>query len=418
MTGSRGFDVAVIGGGPAGMMAAGTAAKNGANVLLVEKNKQPGRKLLLTGKGRCNITNAELDSKTFSEVFGKQGKFLYSALFSFNSQDTVDFFSALGLRTIVERGNRVFPADDEAKAVLDVLKGFILDTGVTLLTNAAVQSIAKEDGRINQITVDGRTIRAEKFILCTGGLSYPGTGSTGDGLKWAEELGHTVTPTRPALVHLNIRETWGNRLMDLNLKNVRISVYQDNKKVDERFGEAFFVHKGLSGPIVIDMSRELSHRLQKGPVRLEIDLKPALDFKRLDSRVLKDLQTNQNKIFRNSLDRLLPKTLAPVIIELSGIDPEKKCHSISKTERRKLVHTLKELEVNAYSTGGFEKAIITSGGVSLKEIDPNTMRSRLVENLYFAGEIIDLDGPTGGYNLQLCWSTGYLAGCQWTRSIR
>ncbi|MCP4752513.1 MAG: aminoacetone oxidase family FAD-binding enzyme, partial [Proteobacteria bacterium] len=347
---------------------------------------------------------------SFAEVFGKQGKFLYSALFEFGVDETLDFFNSCGLRTVTERGHRVFPASNKAGDVLNLLKKFVENAGVTTLTKADVKTLVKEGNAIRHIEVGDSIIQAERYIVCTGGLSYPSTGSTGDGMKWAEVLGHTLVPPQPSLVHLNIREPWGNAIRELNLKNVAIRAFQNNKKVDEQFGEAFFVTKGIGGPIVLDMSKRIGTLLEKGPVLLKIDLKPALDFKTLDLRIQRDLKANSNRMFKNSLDELLPKMLIPVIIDLSNIAPEKKCHSLTKPERQNLARLLKELEVNVHSIGGFEKAIITCGGISLKEIDPKTMKSNLVDNLYFAGEIIDLDGPTGGYNLQVCWSTGHLAG--------
>lgn len=392
---SNHYDIAVIGAGPAGMMAAGIAAQNGARVVLIEKNDKPGKKLLITGKGRCNITQAENDISSFCEAFGKKGKFLYTALQTFGVEDTINYFNKRGIETKVERGNRVFPISDKASDVLEVLLNFLKQNKVKIVNNC---SASRGD------------ISAEKYILCTGGRAYPSTGSSGAGYKWAKELGHTIIKPTRALVPVKIKESWIKRLQGLSLRNARISVYQQSKKQDERFGEALFTHEGMSGPIILDMSKKIGELLKNGPVELRIDLKPALNFPKLDARIQRDFKEKSNKIFKNSLDDLLPKLLIPVIIDLSGIHPEKKVNNITKEERNKLLHLLKELTLQVTSILGFDKAVVTSGGVDLKEVDPRTMRSKLIDNLYFAGEILDLDAPTGGYNLQMCWSTGYLAG--------
>jgi predicted Rossmann fold flavoprotein len=408
---SGAFDAAVIGGGPAGMMAAGLAAQLGAKTVLVEKNALPGRKLLLTGKGRCNITHAEDEPARFIEAFGKdkKGKFLYPALNRFGPADTIRFFNERGLPTIKERGNRVFPKSGKAADVLKVLTEFLRETGVTVLTHSPVRKLLFSGTSIQGIDT-GRILTADNYILCTGGLSYPATGSTGEGLQWLEELGHTVVPPKPALVPLRLREKWVKELHGLDLKNVRVGVYGEDKKHLESFGEASFAGDSIGGPIVLDMSKRVGELLEKGRVRLHIDLKPALEYNRLDERLQRDFKIYHNKKFKNSLDKLLPKALIPVMVRLSGIDPLKKVNAVTREERKKLVHLFKDLPVNVRSLQGIEKAIITSGGVSLKEVDPRTMRSKRIDNLYFAGEILDLDGPTGGYNLQVCWSTGYIAG--------
>jgi predicted Rossmann fold flavoprotein len=404
------YDIAVIGAGPAGMIAAGAAAENGAKVVLIEKNDRPGRKLLITGKGRCNITNAEYDLSAFAKAFGKKGKFLYSALQTFGVEDTIQFFNQRGLETKVERGRRVFPVSDQAADVLQVLLNFLKERQVKLLNNCSVTKLVKKGSRLQKIKTSKGEITANKFILCSGGLSYPATGSSGQGYKWAAELGHNIIKPTPALVPIKTRESWVKDLEGLSLKNVRVSIYQQAKKQDERFGEALFTGKGMSGPIILDMSKKVWELINQGPVELQIDLKPALDYPKLNARLIRDFQKMHNKMFKNCLADLLPQKLIPVIIGLSGIDPEKKANSITKEERNKLLHLLKELKVHVASLYGFEKAVVTSGGVDLKEIDPRTMRSKLIENLYFAGEILDLDAPTGGYNLQMCWSTGFLAG--------
>ncbi len=406
------YHAAVIGGGPAGMMAAGRAAQCGAKTILIEKNYLPGRKLLITGKGRCNITNAQYDPHRFIEAFGKnkKGKFLYSSLHQFGVADTIRFFNERGLCTKVERGNRVFPESDKAADVLTVLLDFLKETGVTVITGSPVRRVVKSGTAVKEIVLDRLVVSADKYILSTGGLSYPDTGSTGAGIEWAEELGQPIVPPQPALVPLKLKEKWVKELHGLDLRNVRIRVYQDNKKQEEAFGEACFTHDGMGGPIILDMSKKIGKLLEKAPVQLLIDLKPALEFNRFDARLQRDFRQFHNKMFKNSLDKLLPRAMIPVMINLSGIDPLKKANAVTREERKKLVHLFKELRVNVRSLLGINKALITSGGVSLKAVDPRTMRSTRINNLYFAGEILDLDGPTGGYNLQVCWSTGYVAG--------
>lgn len=405
------FDVAVIGGGPAGMMAAAIAAKSGAKLVLVEKNKELGRKLLLTGKGRCNITHFELDSRKFVEKFERPGKFLLSPLSVFGIKETIEFFEKRGLKTKVERGKRVFPESNRAQDILNILIDFLKKNGVTIMTNSKVIGLKKLNNRITSVlTKNNKKITADKYILCTGGKTYPDTGSTGDGFRWAKQLGHSVTKLKPALVPLKIKEEWPKDAQGLKMKNVKLGIFQNNKKQDTRFGEVLFTHFGISGPIVLDMSKKIGELLGKGKVKLSLDLKPALDFFKLDRRLQRDFREYQNRMFKNSLSGLLPKKLIPVVVELSGINPSKQVNSITKKERYKLVNLLKGLEMTVTGLLGFNKAIITNGGISLKEIDSKTMKSKLTENLFFAGEVIDLDGPTGGYNLQLCWTTGYVAG--------
>ncbi|MBN2058057.1 MAG: NAD(P)/FAD-dependent oxidoreductase [Candidatus Saganbacteria bacterium] len=404
------YDIAVIGAGPAGLMAALSAAQAGAKVVLLEKNDQLGRKLLLTGKGRCNLTQAEEDPVVFSEAFGRHGKFLLTALTTFGVKETVDFFNSAGVATKIERGQRVFPESDKAEDVLRALTGRIKALKVTVKTRSSIKKIIAKGRAIKQLTTAGTEIKADKYIIATGGLAYPATGSSGDAYAWLEELGHKIERLRPTLVPIKLKEKWCAELAGLGLRNVRLSVYQDNKKKSERFGEALFTHDGLSGPIVLDLSQEIGELFDKRPVELRLDLKPSLDHAKFDARLRRDFQKNLNKSFKNSLDDLLPASLIPVMIRLSGIDPEKKVNSVTKEERTKLLHLFKDLVLHVSGIHGFEQAIATAGGVSLKQIDPRTMHSKLIDNLYFAGEIIDLNGPTGGYNLQLCWSTGYLAG--------
>jgi len=409
------FDVAIIGGGPAGIIAALKAAESGAKVILLEKNEKPGRKLVITGKGRCNITNAEVSLRKLVENYGENGKFLFHAFSVFGPKKVVDFFEKLGLKTKTERGNRVFPVSDEAEDVVDVLVGCLKKNKVTVSYNSEVIAVDCQNRRIKKIIVKNigkkNEIEANNYIFCTGGKSYPSTGSTGDGFIWAKELGHRIKKLSPALVPIKIKENWVKDLQGLSLKNVEISIITGNKKQFSEFGECLFTHFGLSGPIILDISKRVGELLtSEKEVKMSLDLKPALEPVKLDERVQRDFRKFQNRSFKNSLYELLPRKLISVIIKLSGINPEKEVNNITKEERRNLVKLLKALEMTVMGLLGFDSAIITSGGISLKEIDDKTMRSKIIDNLFFAGEIIDVDGPTGGYNLQVCWSTGYLAG--------
>ena len=405
------FDVAVIGGGPAGMLAAGHAGELGAKVVLVEKNPSLGRKLLITGKGRCNITQAEFDDKEFVKNLGKKGKFLFSALATFGPQAVVDFFETRGLATKTERGGRIFPVSNRAMDVLNVLLEYLRKNQVLIKTGAKVLGFESKNNHINCLKLaNQRDIYADNFIIATGGKSYPATGSVGEGYDWAKNLGHKIAETMPALTPLLTQEEWPKSLAGLSLKNVELKVYQDNKKLDSCFGEMLFTHFGISGPIVLDVSKRVGELLKNDEVEIKIDLKPAITLAELDQRLLRDFQKNLNKDFINYLPELLPQKIISTIVELSGIEGRKKIHLITKVERIKLAGLLKELKIKIEKTMGYAQAIITSGGVDLKEINSKTMRSKIIDNLFFAGEIIDLDGPTGGYNLQISWSTGYAAG--------
>ena len=404
------YDIAIIGGGPAGMISAGRAGELGASIILIEKNKNLGKKLLITGKGRCNITNNENNSREFINEFGKNGEFLFSAFSRFGVKETINFFEKLNLKTKVERGGRVFPVSDESQDVIEALIGYLKKSNVKIKLNSEVKEIIKKDNKIEKIILaNNEEIVANKFIISTGGKSYPATGSTGDGYKWAKKLGHTITNLSPSLVPIIIKENIVKELEGLSLKNVEISIYEDNKKIDSRFGEAIFTADGMSGPIIIDMSKKIGQELSRG-IKIKIDFKPALDFVKLDKRVQEDFLKDSKRKFKNSLDELLPQKLIPVIIKLSKINPDKRSNSITVEERKKLLHLLKEFTLEIKSLSPHERAIITSGGIKLSEVDQKTMKSKLIDNLYFAGEILDLDGPTGGYNLQVCWTTGYIAG--------
>ena len=404
------YDLAIIGAGPAGMMAALRASECGADVVLLEKNHVPGIKLLMTGKERCNITNAETDPLKFAANFGKNGKFLLTAFYHFGIEETIAFFHKNNLKTKTERGGRIFPESDKSRDVQKLFLRLIKESNITLLTSCRLKKISQKQNTIEKIILDNAEIRAKNYLISTGGRSYPLTGSTGEGYKWAGQMGHTIIKPEPALTPVLVKEKWVKELEGLSLKNVRISVYQNNKKQDDRFGEALFTGTGLSGPIILDMSKSIGKLLVNGKTDLFIDFKPALDFNILDKRILRDLEKYNNKSIKNILPGLLPKKLIPVILKAAKTDPDKKGHSITKDERKKLRLLLKQFPLTIKSLSGFNKAIITAGGISLKEVDPKTMRSRIIHNLYFAGEILDLDGPTGGYNLQVCWSTGYLAG--------
>jgi len=406
----RFYDIAVIGGGAAGMTAAGRAAELGAKVVLIEKNETLGEKLLITGKGRCNFTHNEFDIRKFAEKFGRNGRFLYSALALFGAREAIDFFESRGVKGKVEQGDRIFPEKGNAQDILNVLIKYLAEGKVNILLNSEISGFKQEKGKISQALLRDRQISADKYIICAGGKSYPQTGSTGDGYRWVEQLGHTVIPPIPALNPVKTSEKWVKELQGLSLKNVSLKLFQNGKKQDERFGEMLFTHFGVSGPIVMDMSKNIGALLKKGPLKLILDLKPALDFKKLDKRIQRDFQEFKGRMFKNSLIGLLPLSMIPVIIKLSGVAPNKQVDHLTREERNKLVHLLKELELTPTGLLGFKWSVVTSGGVTLKEVNPNTMCSKKIENLYFAGEILNLDGPSGGYNLQECWSTGYLAG--------
>lgn len=392
------------------MMAAGRAGELGARVVLLEKNKDLGVKLLATGNGRCNITNKTDGLRAMAAKFGKNGKFLFSSLNKFRPEDVIGFFEGRGVKTKMEDANRVFPASDKARDVLNALTDHLKEFQVEIKTSAGVKEIVKKNSKIEKaILLSGEEIIADKFIIATGGKAYPLTGSAGDGYGWLKKSGHTITELRPALVPILIKEKIVKELEGLSLADIGISIYKDNKKIGSMRGEAIFTAEGLSGPVILDMSREIGKALP-GKVGLRIDFEPEMDFTELDQKMQKDFQEEGGKMLKNSLDRLLPKKLVPVIIRLAGIDPEKKANSVTKEERKKITHLLKEFRLEVKDLAGYDRANVTSGGIKLSEVDPRTMRSKLIDNLYFAGEILDLDGPTGGYNLQVSWSTGYAAG--------
>ncbi len=399
--------VVVIGGGAAGMMAAARAAQRVNKVVLIEKNNILGKKLRITGKGRCNITNAAPIEDFFANV-PTNGKFLYSAFYSFTNDDTVNMFENLGVKTKTERGGRIFPQSDSAKDVADAMKRNALKPNVNWVRTEA-DGIVVKDGKVVGVKTNKGVIEADSVILATGGKSYPLTGSDGKGYDIAKKLGHTIVPPKPSLIPVVTKEKWTADVMGLTLKNVRLTVYNKKKKeVFSDFGEMIFTHFGISGPIVLSASAHM--RKPEEEYLIKIDLKPALDNDTLDKRIRKDFEKFSRKQIINSLDELLPKALIPVVIELSGIEKTREVNSITKEERRGLLEILKGLTLNVKGFRPIDEAIITSGGVKVSEINPSTMESKIVEGLYFAGEIIDVDAYTGGFNLQIAFSTGYLAG--------
>ena len=401
-------DIIVVGGGPAGMMAAGTAAYYGANVTLLEKNNRTGRKILVTGKGRCNITN-DSNKETFLSNVPTNPRFLYSAISNFDSQDTISFFNDLGLETKTERGNRVFPVSDRAMDVADAMYSFIRDNGVKVVESTVVALITEDDRIVGVKDNSGRTFFGDSVIIATGGLSYPGTGSTGDGYKLAKQVGHTVTELKPSLVSLVSEDAFCKELQGLSLRNVQLTAFENEKEIYSDFGEMLFTHNGVSGPLVLSASSHMRN-FQNKKYRISIDIKPALSPEKLDLRLQKDFGNHLNNQINNSLKELLPKKLIPVVLKRWGIDPTKKCNSITKEERLALNKLLKNFTVNIKSLGSIKEAIITSGGISTKEISPKSMESKLIKGLYFCGEVIDVDAYTGGFNLQIAFSTGRLAG--------
>ncbi|NLW17048.1 MAG: NAD(P)/FAD-dependent oxidoreductase [Firmicutes bacterium] len=401
--------VAVVGAGPAGMLAARQAALGGAKVILLEKNNRLGKKLVITGKGRCNVTN-DADTNTLVKNMPGNGRFLYSAFTAFGSRDLQRFLEEHGVPLKVERGNRVFPRSDRSFDVVDGLRLALKRNNVEVRLQARVNRLLSEAGRVIGLVVNERPLYCDAVILCTGGASYPATGSTGDGYRLAEEVGHTIVPPRPALVPLEVVEEWPKTLPGLALKIVELTIRQGERILAQEFGEMLFTHYGVSGPIVLTVSRWVTHRRGNQPLVGSINLKPALTEEQLDRRLQRDLLKHQRKLVRNALDDLLPKRLIPVVISLAGLAPDKPVHQVTRAERRALLDCLTDLRFTIKGPRPLSEAIVTAGGVSTKEIDPKTMQSKLVSGLYFAGEIIDVDGYTGGFNLQAAFSTGYLAG--------
>jgi predicted Rossmann fold flavoprotein len=398
--------VIVIGGGPAGMMAAITAADKH-EVILVEGNEKLGKKLYITGKGRCNITNAKDISEYFDFIPGNP-EFLYSSLYSFTNEDTMNFFKNLGVKLKIERGDRVFPESDKSSDIINGFASELSRKGVKIFLDSKVTNVTEKNNRIISVEINNKTnIEGDYFILCTGGLSYPTTGSRGEGLIFARQLGHNIIKPSPSLVPIEVREEWVKELQGLSLKNVDLSIIKDKKVVHKDFGEMLFTHFGLSGPLVLSASRLINNNTG---LRAVINLKPSLTENELDSRIQKDFSKYINKDFKNSLNDLLPQKLISTVIRLSGIDEDKKVNSITKQERRQLVNVIRNLTFEIKGTRPIAEAIVTAGGVDIKEVDPSTMQSKIIPNLYFAGEVLDVDAYTGGYNIQIAMSTGYIAG--------
>lgn len=403
-------DVIVIGGGAAGMMAAFTAARNGCRVRLLEKNEKLGKKLYITGKGRCNLTNGADVEELLNHVVSNR-KFLYSAFNGFSNRDMMELLEEAGLPLKTERGNRVFPVSDKSSDVIRTLQRLLKEAGVRICLNCQAEAVLTEDSVCRGVRLtDGQVYPAGQVIVATGGLSYPSTGSTGDGYRFASGCGHKVTELSPALVPFCGEEEWIGRLQGLSLKNVSVRLSQGKKIYYEEFGEMLFTHFGVSGPAVLSGSSVTARYLKRGPLTLSIDLKPALTEEQLNQRLVRDFSALQNKQFKNALQGLLPAKLIPVVVERSGIHPEKQVNAVTRKEREQLVRLIKHFTLTLTGVRDYNEAIITQGGVSVKEMNPVTMESKLVKGLFFAGEVLDVDAMTGGYNLQIAWSTGYAAG--------
>ncbi|PLX68945.1 MAG: aminoacetone oxidase family FAD-binding enzyme [Denitrovibrio sp.] len=402
------YDVVVIGGGPAGLMAAGTAAENGAKVLLIEKMGSIGRKLLISGKGRCNITNTITNTKEFVSHFGKSGKFLYQAFNAFSSTDTISFFNDKGMVTKVDKDFKIFPMSDLAEEVLSILTRYLKEYKVEIRQGVIIQKINTIDNKITSISTATGDILCKSVILATGGKSYPKTGSTGEGYNYAERLGHSIIEPRPALVPVVVKEGWIKKLQGMSPSDALFSIYADGKKISDDKSDAVFTENGLSGPAIYNLTRKID--ITQPNLELAIDFIPDIEQHILDKEIAEYINENSRKKLKNMLEKYFQPKLLALAIEQTGTDPEIRSCDLKKEDRKKLVTILKNLRFNIEKFAGFERAVVTAGGIDLKEIDGKTMGSKLIKNLYFAGEIINLDGPTGGFNLQLCWSTGRLAG--------
>ncbi len=404
------WDVAVIGGGPAGMMAAGRAAEKGASVILLEKNASLGKKLLITGGGRCNVTNAEFDGRTLLAKYGERGKYLFSPFSTLGAKDAIAFFETRGMPTKVEAEKRVFPVSDSAKSVHDVLVKYMKCGHVTVATKSPVQKLQAKETVHEAVLADGTAVKARSFIIACGGASRPETGSTGDAFKWLAELGHKVSTANAALVPISVHEKWVARVAGVSLQDVKISLFQYGAKQKSLIGKVLFTHEGLSGPGILNLSRDIGELLQYGDLALEIDLLPDSGYEKVNESLQAILKEHHTKMLRNSLRTLVAPALVPVILEIAEIDPQKQCNSVTRDERVRLMKLLKHLPLSVKGLLGLDRAVVTSGGVSLDDVDTKSMRSRLFPNLYLVGDVLDISRPSGGYSLQLCWSTGYVAG--------
>ena len=402
--------VLIIGGGAAGMFASISAARNGHEVHVYEKNEKLGKKLFITGKGRCNITNA-CDMETLFEHVISNSKFLYSAFYGFNNYDMIDFLNEIGLKTKIERGGRVFPESDKSSDVIRVLQNEMSRLGVKIHFGQVVQQVLTKNKSFLGIELkNSEKIYGDGLIIATGGISYSTTGSTGDGYKFAKKMGHTITDLAQGLVPFNVKEPWIKELQGLSLKNIRVTIFQDRKELYSDFGEMLFTHFGVSGPVIISASSHVTKQIAKEPLSLKIDLKASLTEEQLDARLLREFESNKNKQFKNILDTLLPKKMNPIMLDYIGISPEKQVNAISKEERKQIIKGMKDFRLTLLSLRELREAIITRGGVSVKDINPSTMESKQIKNVHFAGEVMDLDALTGGFNLQIAWSTAYAAG--------
>lgn len=407
--------IIIIGGGAAGMMAAIAAAQNGCHVDLFEKNEKLGKKIYITGKGRCNVTNAS-DMETMLNQVVTNRKFLYSAFYRFTNEDMMKLLEQCGCPLKVERGNRVFPVSDKSSDVISALQGELKRLHVSIHLRKEVQQLLTSSGSESGNVcsgiqlADGKKYYADAVIVATGGISYPSTGSTGDGYRFAKAVGHRITERRPALVPLTVQEAWVKELQGLSLRNVEVTIFSGKKKLYQEFGEMLFTHFGVSGPAVLSASSIVGKKLEKQPLTMQIDLKPALSEEQLDARILRDFNAAKNKQFKNALGGLYPAKLIPVIIRLTEVSPDKPVNEILRPERQKIISITKKLSLTLTGVRDYNEAIITQGGINIKEINPTTMESKLVSGLYFVGEVLDLDALTGGYNLQIAWSTGYAAG--------
>lgn len=412
------FEVIVVGAGPAGLLAAGRAAELGQKVLVLEKMERAGRKLLITGKGRCNVTNDASIPEFITKVYPK-GKFLRNAFSQFYSHDIIALLQKYGVECTLERGGRYFPASNKASDVLDALLAWVGDLKVDIWCGQRVEKLLVDHGEVIGVKANGKEVKANSVILATGGKSYPATGSTGDGYELARQVGHSLETARPALVPVETEGFLAKKLQGLNLKNVKAVVWINDKKCGEDFGEMIFTHFGLSGPIILTLSRLMVEALQNNnKVEITIDLKPALDEQKLDQRLMRDLNEHGKKQIGNIFKFWLPASMVEVFIELLGIDPNKECHQVSAKERKQIRYLLKNFRFKISHYRAFKEAIVTSGGIPTHEISPKTMESKKVKGLYFAGEVIDLDAETGGYNLQIAYSTGWVAGNSCARSLQ
>lgn len=400
----------IIGAGAAGMMAGIAASSNGHKTVVFEKNEKPGKKIYITGKGRCNITN-DCEVEDLLKNVVSNPKFLYSAFYSFTSRDMMAFLEAEGLKLKVERGGRVFPESDKSSDVIAILRKALVKRHADLRLNTPVKRLICSEGKVDGVELmDGTIEKSDAVIVATGGLSYPSTGSTGDGYYMAKACGHTVNATSPSLVPLNIAEDWYEALQGLSLKNICLTIKSGKKKLYEDFGEMLFTHFGISGPLILSASACCNKAIADGEAAASIDLKPALSVEQLDARILKDFEKYKNKQFRNALSDLLPSKLIPVFIDRSGIDPFKQVNAISRRERERIIDLIKHFDMHITGLRGYSEAVITKGGISTRQVNPATMESKLIKGLYFAGEVLDVDAQTGGFNLQIAWSTGWLAG--------